>query len=73
VTVDEAQSPIPEVIATLTRAGAVVSQEEYERQGDEARIRVAFDVRAPVSVQGHDLARALEQSAGVKHIKIERL
>jgi putative Mg2+ transporter-C (MgtC) family protein len=73
VVLDETRSPVPAVVQALTDTGAVVSQEEYERKGDDGSVRITFEVRTPAPVQGHDLARALEGAAGVKQIKIERL
>jgi len=71
--VDESESSITALIGALTRNGAVLSQESYERHGDGGEVRVTFELRAPAPVQSHELARALEGAPGVKHLKIERL
>jgi putative Mg2+ transporter-C (MgtC) family protein len=69
---DEGLSPIPTIIEALLRAGAHVSEQEYERTRDVG-VRVTFDVRTSKPVDGHQLARALDDAAGVKQLKIERL
>ena len=69
---DEAVSPVSSIIAALSRAGANVSEQEYERKPTEG-VRVTFDVRTSAPVESHQLARALDDSAGVKELKIERL
>ena len=73
VITNESPSSITAVAQALTNSGAVVSQEEYERQHDEGQVRIVFDVRTSTPVQSLDLARALETVAGVKRVKIERL
>jgi putative Mg2+ transporter-C (MgtC) family protein len=70
---DEKESSISSVALALTSSGAVVSQEEYERQHDESQVRIVFEVRTSTPVQSLDLARALEVLSGVKRVKIERL
>jgi putative Mg2+ transporter-C (MgtC) family protein len=73
VITDESLSPISAVADALVKAGALVSQEEYERQRDDGKVRIVFEVRTPAPVQSVDLARALETVAGVKHVKVERM
>lgn len=73
VVVDETQTPITAVIDALAGGGAVVSQDEYERQPDDGQARVTFEVRTRLPVAGHELARTLAGIAGIKQIKIERL
>jgi putative Mg2+ transporter-C (MgtC) family protein len=69
---DESLSPIPTIVEALLRAGANVSEQEYELTRDVG-VRVTFDVRTSRPVDGHQLARALDAAAGVKQLKIERL
>ena len=69
---DESLSPIPTIVEALGRAGANVSEQEYELTRDVG-VRVTFDVRTSKPVDGHQLARALADAAGVKQLKIERL
>ncbi|HVZ72944.1 MAG TPA: MgtC/SapB family protein [Polyangia bacterium] len=71
VIIDEARTDVPALVATLTRPGVKVLQEEYERDEDETR--VTFEVRAAAALDGHELARHLDGLDGIKHLKIERL
>lgn len=71
VTMDGAQ-PVSSVVEALGQKVAVVSQEEYERQGDGG-VRVMLEVRTPATVHGHELARALDAVKGIRSLKIERL
>lgn len=72
VTMEERAQAVSSIVEALGKKVAVVSQEEYERQGD-GRIRVTLEVRTPATVHGHDLARALEAVEGVRALKIEHL
>lgn len=72
VVVDEALSPVTAIADALTRAGAVFSQEEYERQSD-GRLQLRFEVRTTGPIHNHELAKSLEGVAGVRSLKIERL
>ena len=69
---DEALSPVASIVEALSRAGASVSEQEYERNPAQG-VRVTFDVRTSTPVESHQLARALDGAAGVKQLKIERL
>ncbi|HEX3697645.1 MAG TPA: MgtC/SapB family protein [Polyangia bacterium] len=73
VLVDEAQSSVAAVTDALTRAGAIWTQEEFERPDENGQVRVMFDIRTAVPIAGHVLAHTLQESAAIKHIKIERL
>ena len=64
--------PVSSVVEALGQKVAVVSQEEYERQGDGG-VRVMLDVRTPATVHGHELARALDAVKGIRTLKVERL
>jgi putative Mg2+ transporter-C (MgtC) family protein len=69
---DESVSPVPSIVDALSRVGATVSEQEYERTRDEGA-RIIFDVRTAKPVDGHALAHALEGTAGIRQLKIERL
>jgi putative Mg2+ transporter-C (MgtC) family protein len=69
---DESLSPIASIVEALSRAGASVSEREYERTPNEG-VRVTFDIHMSAPVDSHQLARALDGAAGVKQLKIERL
>lgn len=70
--VDEARSPIPTIVASLSRIGVTVSEQEYERTPAEG-VRVSFDVRTAAPLDSHVLAHALDDAPGIQRIKIERL
>jgi putative Mg2+ transporter-C (MgtC) family protein len=73
VLLDDKLSSVSGVIDAFSRSGAKVSQEEYERTAGEGCTRLTLEVRTVMPLQNHELARAIEQDAGVRHIKIERL
>jgi putative Mg2+ transporter-C (MgtC) family protein len=70
---DESETPVTALVEALERTGAVVAQEQYERQADQREIRIALEVRTSVLIPHHELARTLADAKGVKHIKIESL
>jgi putative Mg2+ transporter-C (MgtC) family protein len=70
---DEKLSSVPMIVEALSRLGTKVLQEDYERTLGDGRTRVTFEVRTFAPLQNHELARAVEDQAGVQHIKIERL
>ena len=72
VTLQEGRAAaVPEIMAALERAGARVSEEDFER--DHAVLRVTFEVRTPTPVANHQLVHLLDGVAGVNHLRIERL
>ena len=70
--IEDADESLTGLIAALEKTGAVVSQEEYERQTD-GQVRIALEVRTAAPVAHHVLARSLVGVQGLRHIKIERL
>jgi putative Mg2+ transporter-C (MgtC) family protein len=68
---DESRSSVVDVVTALTRSGARVLQEQYER--DDNRTRITLEIRTPRIVENHELALALAEARGIKHLKIERL
>jgi putative Mg2+ transporter-C (MgtC) family protein len=73
LTIDPARSSLAAVIDQLTKMGAVVTQEDYERQVDEGRTRATCEVRLPASVDDQDLLRALERDEAIRYVKLERI
>src|SRR4051812_40934302 len=61
-----------QIAAALRGAGATLSHDEYERDG-EGRLRLTFDARMTGPSRLLELARAIEDVPGVRHLKIERL
>ena len=72
ILVDVAVSPVSTIVEALARAGAKVSEQEYEQSRTEG-VRIVFDVRTSTPVESYVLARALEGASGIKHLKLERL
>ncbi len=73
VLLDEKSLPIGTITEALGRQGAVLTQEIYEGPMDDGSVRITFEVRSPGPVHSHDLARALDGLAGIKHMRIEKL
>ena len=73
MTIDPARSSVAAVIDQLTKLGATVTQEDYERQVDEGRTRATCEVRLPAAVDDQALIRALEQDEAIRYVKIERI
>jgi putative Mg2+ transporter-C (MgtC) family protein len=67
------RAPVEAVVEALTRAGGVVSPREYERELDDGRVRLSFELRTTKPLPGHEIARAVESVAGVKQVKVEAL
>ena len=72
ILVDVAVSPVSTIVEALARAGAKVSEQEYEQSRTEG-VRIVFDVRTSIPVESYVLASALEGASGIKHLKLERL
>jgi putative Mg2+ transporter-C (MgtC) family protein len=72
-TIDETQGLVSALIEVLEKSGALVSQDQYERQTDDGPVRVALEVRTGLKVRHHDLARLVSSVTGIKYFKIERL
>ncbi len=72
ILVDVAVSPVSTIVEALARAGAKVSEQEYEQSRTDG-VRIVFDVRTSTPVESYVLARALESAAGIKQLKLERL
>ena len=72
-TIDESEGRVTALLDVLAKTGALVSQEEYEREMDGGPVRVALEVRTAATVQHHELASSVSRVAGIKHLKIERL
>lgn len=72
-TIDETRGPVTALVEALEKTGALVSQEEYERQSDEGPVRVALEVRTGLKVRHPNLARLVSSVIGIKSFKIERL
>jgi putative Mg2+ transporter-C (MgtC) family protein len=73
LTIDPARSSVAEVLDRLTKAGALVTQEDYEREVDAGRTRATCEVRLPASVDDQEIIRALERDEAVRYVKLERL
>lgn len=73
LTIDPARTSLAAVIGALTKIGATVTQEDYERQVDEGRTRATCEVRLPTAVDDQALIRALEQDEAIRYVKIERI
>jgi putative Mg2+ transporter-C (MgtC) family protein len=73
ITATAGPTAVTAVAEALTRSGAVVSQEQYERLIAEGEVRVAFELRTTKPLPGHELAQAVEAVAGVKQVKVEAL
>jgi putative Mg2+ transporter-C (MgtC) family protein len=72
VTITAADNPAAAAVAeALTRSGAVVSQQEYERRIPDGEVRIAFELRTTKPLPGHQLATIIEGVAGIKQVKIE--
>ncbi len=71
ISIDESRIGVPAIVASITRSGVKVSQEEYDR--DETRTRVIFEVRASIKLEGNEIARGLDGVEGIKQVRIERL
>jgi putative Mg2+ transporter-C (MgtC) family protein len=72
-TVDESKGSVIALVEALEKAGALVSQDEYERQAEDGSVRVALEVRTAVAVSHHELARSVSSVKGIRQFKIERL
>jgi putative Mg2+ transporter-C (MgtC) family protein len=73
LTIDPARSSLAAVIDQLTKLGAQVTQEDYERQVDEGRTRAICEVRLPASLGDQELIRALELDEAIRYVKLERI
>jgi hypothetical protein len=71
--IDESISPALEVLAALRKSGAVIAQEDYERHIDDGRTSITCEVRTPPGLPTEEIARVLEQHAGVRRVKLERI
>lgn len=61
-----------QIAAALRAAGATLSHDEYERDA-EGHLRLTFDTRMTGPSRLLELARAIEEVPGVRHLKIERV
>jgi len=61
-----------QITAALRSAGAALSHDEYERDGD-GRLRLTFDVRMTGPSRLLELAHSIEAVPGVRRLKIEKL
>lgn len=73
VVLDQKQSPVSAVVDAFAKVGAILLQEDYERQADDGRVRVIFDARTTTAVQAQALVGALEHVKGIIQLRIERL
>ncbi|HZL17199.1 MAG TPA: MgtC/SapB family protein [Polyangia bacterium] len=73
LTIDPARSSLAAVIDQLTKLGAQITQEDYERQVDEGRTRAICEVRLPAALGDQELIRALELDEAIRYVKLERI
>lgn len=73
VVLDHRAPPIAVLQKRLADLGAQISQEDYEKEVDEKKARVAFDLRVPSALNTDVLISSLESEAGVRRIRLERL
>ena len=73
VAIDPSRASIPEITERLTKLGATLKQEEYERQASGGQTSATFELQLPATFDLQTLVDALERDEAVRSVRIQRL
>jgi putative Mg2+ transporter-C (MgtC) family protein len=71
--IDPSRTSIPAIMSRLTKLGATLKQEEYERQATGGQTSATFELRLPTTFDLQTLVDALERDQAVRGVRIQQL
>jgi putative Mg2+ transporter-C (MgtC) family protein len=71
--IDPSRASIQAIVDRLSKLGATLKQEEYERQTDGGQTRATFELRLPAAFDLQTLVDALERDDAVQGLRIQQL
>ncbi|HLK90835.1 MAG TPA: MgtC/SapB family protein [Polyangia bacterium] len=73
LTFDPTRTTLAAIVDRLTRLGATVKQEDYERMAETGQTRATLEVRLPATAELQTVLDAIERDEAVRSLKIQQL